>query len=94
MKPLSSILPKKIPQKKAVPWSQWSDLVGRFLTAYNLSSRPEYRIKHERMAMRLAPLLKANGINWLEWFYTDCEKRANFGRYFNWAISSKNVNKH
>lgn len=74
--------------------SQWSDLVGRFVDAYNLGEPEKYRISHVRMAVKLSPLKKANGIGWLEWFYNDCKKQPNFGKYFNWSINSKNSVTH
>lgn len=63
--------------------NQWNDLVGRFTERYNLGTEKKYQTTHARMAMRLAPLLKANGIGWLEWFYDDCLKHGNFGKRFN-----------
>ena len=72
-----------------VPNSQWSDLVGRFTVSYNNSTIPKYQMTEKRMAMKLSVLLKANGIGWLEWFYEDCKKKGNFGRYFNWSIKGQ-----
>lgn len=63
--------------------SQWADLVGRFTESYNRGAPPRYQTTHARMAMRLSPLMKENGIGWLEWFYEDCKKHENFGRRFN-----------
>lgn len=73
--------------------SQWSDLVGRFTEAYNHGVSPKYQRSPKWMAMKLSPLLKANGISWLEWFYDDCKKQENFGRYLNFQLSTKKLDK-
>lgn len=80
--------------EKTTARSQWNDLVGRFTDRYNLGAQDRYKISYNRMAMKLSPLLKANGIGWLEWFYEDCKKQGNFGRYFNWAVNPKNSVRH
>ena len=79
------------PIERTTANSQWQDLVGRFCVSYNNSTIPKYQITEKRMAMKLSPLLKANGIGWLEWFYEDLKKTDNFGRAFNWRINPKNV---
>lgn len=43
------------------------------------------------MAMKLAPILKAEGIGYLEYFYNECAKKDNFGRWFNYSTSAKNA---
>lgn len=90
---------------ESTPSSQWTDLVGRFTDSYNreidieikdiedrLKKLRGYRMSYDRMAVKLSILNKVNGLNWLEWFYQDCKKQANFGRYFNYQISTKGTN--
>ncbi len=85
---IGSLLQRQIERP---PQSQWADLVGRFTTAYNASTEPRYRYTEARMAMRLAPVLKREGVEWLEWWYEDLRKKENFGRFMNWSLSAKNV---
>lgn len=73
------------------PNSQWQDLVGRFTVSYNNSTIPKYQITEKRMAMKLSPILKAEGIGYLEYFYNECAKKDNFGRWMNWSLNSRNV---
>lgn len=83
---LSSLIRSPEKQEKS-PRSQWSDLVGRFTRAYNRgTNRP---ITEKFMAMKLAPIKKAEGLPYLEYFYHECDKADNFGRYFNWKTSTK-----
>lgn len=97
MKPLSSLLsfdpafplPKTEWPTKAT--SQWAEIVGKFTIAYNASTKPNYWYTEKRMALRLSPLLKAEGIGYLEYFYEECRKKDNFGRFFNWSLNAKNV---
>lgn len=84
MKPISLLIQSPVKTEQS-PRSQWSDLVGRFTRAYNRgTTRP---ITEKFMAIRLAPIKKAEGLPYLEYFYTECDKADNFGRYFNWKTA-------
>lgn len=43
------------------------------------------------MGVKLSPILKKEGIGYLEYFYNECEKARNFGKFFNWSLASKNA---
>lgn len=79
------------PIERTTANSQWQDLVGRFTISYNNSTIPKYQITEKRMAMKLSPILKAEGIGYLEYFYNECAKKDNFGRWMNWSLNSRNV---
>lgn len=84
----------KINQAENAVSSQWHSLVQRFTDRYNAGvTDKKYLKKPTYFAMRLAPLKKANGIGWLEWFYEDCQKKEHFGKYFNWSTDPKNIKK-
>lgn len=74
------------------PRTQWEDLIQRFTENYNLSTRdPKYHYTFKRMATKLSPILKREGIGYLEYFYEECKKKDSFGKYFNYALNPKNV---
>jgi len=81
-----------IPQiEKTTANSQWQDLVGRFCEKYNNSTIPKYHLTEKRMAMKLSPILNAEGIGYLEYFYNECCKKDNFGKWFNYSVNPKNI---
>jgi len=41
------------------------------------------------MAMLLSTIKTMEGLPYLEYFFNECMKADNFGRYFNWKISTK-----
>jgi len=43
--------------------------------------------------MKLSPILNAEGIGYLEYFYNECCKKDNFGKWFNWSLNKNNVSK-
>lgn len=97
MKPLSTLLgfvPNVPPPKTEWPTkatSQWAELVGKFTESYNKSTKPNYWYTEKRMAMKLSPILKKEGIQYLEYFYNECLKKDSFGRWFNYALNPRNV---
>ncbi len=71
--------------------SQWQDLVGRFTDSYNKSTTSKFFYTEKRMAMKLSPILKREGIEYLEYFYEECRKKDNFGRWMNYSLNPKNI---
>ena len=93
MKPLATLLSfdPAFPLPKVPPKSQWADLVGKLTENYNASTKPNYWYTEKRMAAKLSPILKAEGIGYLEYFYEECRKKDNFGKFFNFSLNAKNV---
>lgn len=75
---------------KSEKQTAWQEIVGIFSEKYNRFAIPRYKRTYARMAMLLAPLLRLNGIDWLRNFYLECEKKDNFGKWFNYSINPKN----
>ena len=62
------------------------------MDSYNRGVDEErYKKKIGYFMMKLSPILKREGIEYLEYFYNECLKADNFGKFFNWSLSAKNV---